>query len=109
MKTFDNLISNWARSDRDFMVDSEWNVLLIDHSQAFLSTNQLSAKPDQVPAIFDRRLMERLRSLQSEMLSMRFGRLLLDPQVRAILGRRDALVKLMEKLIAEKGESAVLF
>jgi hypothetical protein len=109
MKTFDNLISNWARSDRDFMVDSEWNVLLIDHSQAFLSTNQLNAKPDQVPAIFDRRLMERLRSLQPEMLSMRFGRLLLDPQVRAILGRRDALLTLMEKLIAEKGESAVLF
>src|SRR3990172_7214418 len=109
MKTFDNLISNWARSDGDFMVDSEWNVLLIDHSQAFLSTIELSANPDQVPAIFDKRLMERLRSLQSDMLSMRFGRLLLDPQVRAILGRRDALLTLMEKLVAEKGESAVLF
>lgn len=109
MKTFDNLISNWARSDGDFMVDSEWNVLLIDHSQAFLSTIELSANPDQVPEIFDRRLMERLRSLQSDMLSMRFGRLLLDPQVRAILGRRDALLTLMEKLVAEKGESAVLF
>jgi hypothetical protein len=109
MKTFDNLISNWARSDKDFMVDSEWNVLLIDHSQAFLSTNALNAKPDEVPAIFDRRLMERLRSLQSDMLAMRFGRVLLDPQVRAILGRRDALLTLMEKLIAEKGETAVLF
>lgn len=109
MKVFDNLISNWARSDRDFMVDPEWNVLLIDHSQAFLSTNELSAKPEQVPAIFDKRLMERLRSLQSDVLQMRFGRMLLDPQVRAILGRRDALLTLMEKLIAEKGESAVLF
>ncbi len=109
MKVFDNLISNWARTDRDFMVDSEWNVLLIDHSQAFLSTRELSAKPDQVPEIFDRRLMERLRSLQQDMLSMRFGRVLLDPQVRAILGRRDALLTLMEKRIAEKGETAVLF
>jgi hypothetical protein len=109
MKVFDNLISNSARSDKDFMVDSEWNVVLIDHSQAFLSTMDLSAKPNQVPEMFDKRLMERLRSLQSEFLAFRFGRLLLDPQVRAILGRRDALLTLMEKLIAEKGESAVLF
>jgi hypothetical protein len=43
------------------------------------------------------------------MLSMRFGRVLLEPQVRAILSRRDALLTLMEKLIAEKGEAAVLF
>lgn len=82
MKTFDNLISNWARSDKDFMVDAEWNVVLIDHSQAFLSTKELSLKPDQVPAIFDRGLMERLRSLQAETLSMRFGRVLLDPDPR---------------------------
>lgn len=109
MKIFDNLISNWARSDKDFLVDADWNVLLIDHSQAFLSTNELSQRPDQVPTIFDKRLMERLRSLQSDVLQMRFGRMLLDPQVRAILGRRDALLTLMEKLIAEKGESAVLF
>ncbi len=109
MKTFDNLISNWARSDRDFMVDGEWNVVLIDHSQAFLSTRELSSKPDQVPATFDKRLMERLRSLEADALSMRFGRVLLEPQVRAILGRRDALLALMDKLIAEKGESAVLF
>jgi len=109
MKVFDNLISNSARSDKDFLVDSEWNVVLIDHSQAFLSNMDLSAKPDQVPEMFDKRLMERLRSLQSDILSMRFARLLLDPQVRAILGRRDALLRLMEKLVAEKGESAVLF
>ncbi len=109
MKVFDNLISNWARSEKDFMVDPEWNVVLIDHSQAFLSTRELSAKPDQIPEIFDKRLMERLRSLQADALSMRFGRVLLDPQVRAILGRRDALLTLMEKAIAEKGEEAVLF
>jgi hypothetical protein len=109
MKIFDNLISNWARSDRDFMVDPEWNVLLIDHSQAFLSTRELSAKSEQIPEMFDKNLMERLRSLHSDTLSMRFARLLLDPQVRAILGRRDALLTLMEKLVAEKGESAVLF
>jgi hypothetical protein len=109
MNLFDNLISNWARSDRDFMVDSQWNVALIDHSQAFLSTRELSPRPDQIPRLFDRRLVEKMRSLQAEFLSMRFGRLLLEPQIRAILGRRDALLTLMEKLVAEKGESAVMF
>ena len=109
MKTFDNLISNWARSDKDFLVDADWNVVLIDHSQAFLSTNELSQNPTRFPRSSTNDLMERLRSLQSERSAMRFGRMLLDPQIRAILGRRDALLTLMEKLIAEKGESAVLF
>jgi hypothetical protein len=40
---------------------------------------------------------------------MRFGRVLLEPQIRAILARRDALLTLMAKLVAEKGEPAVLF
>ncbi|HEY7696949.1 MAG TPA: hypothetical protein VIE88_00965 [Vicinamibacteria bacterium] len=109
MKVFDNLISNWARSDRDFMVDPDWNVVLIDHSQAFLSTKELSARKDQIPELFDKQLVERLRSLQADFLSVRFGRVLLEPQIRAILARRDALLTLMEKLVSEKGEAAVLF
>ena len=34
---------------------------------------------------------------------------MLDPQIRAIILRRNALMRRVEKLVAEKGEEAVLF
>ncbi|HSF16717.1 MAG TPA: hypothetical protein VLK65_14305 [Vicinamibacteria bacterium] len=109
MKVFDNLISNWDRSDRDYLVDSGWGIVLIDHSQAFLSTNELSPNPDQIPERFDKRLVEEIRALEPDALRFKFGRLLMERQVDAILARRDVLLDRLEKLIAERGESAVVF
>ena len=109
MKVFDNLISNWDRSDRDYMVDSDWAIVLIDHSQAFLSTQELSPNPGQIPERFDKRLVERIRALEPDTLRVKFGRLLMERQVDAILARRDVLLGRLEKLIAERGESAVVF
>ncbi|MGH9324848.1 MAG: hypothetical protein ACRD3V_33820, partial [Vicinamibacteria bacterium] len=84
MKLFDNLISNWDRSEKNFLVDSDWRIVLIDHSQAFLSTRELSPKEEQLPSRFERRLVEELRRLEPEFLRFHFGRLLLDPQISAI-------------------------
>jgi hypothetical protein len=109
MKVFDNLISNWDRSPRNFLVDSNGSIILIDHSQAFLSTKELSPDPEQLPDRFDRRLMDQLRSLQPDYVRIRFGRLLLDSQITAVLARRDALLMRMKKLIVDRGEKAVIF
>ena len=63
----------------------------------------------KLPHIFDRQLVARLEELDLEYMQFRFGRLLLDPQIRAIILRRNALMRRVEKLVAEKGEEAVLF
>ena len=79
---------------------------LIDHSQAFLSSHYLEDDDEKLPNRFDRQLVARLEELDLEYMQFRFGRLLLDPQIRAIIMRRDALMRRIDKLVAEKGEEA---
>ena len=107
MKLFDSLISNGHRSSRDFMVDGQWNIVLIDHSQAFMSTQELDKDRDKLPTRFDRDLVEKMKAIESMSLEIRMDRLLLRQQVDAIAMRRDALVEHVEKAIAENGEAAV--
>ena len=38
---FDNLIANGDRGHTNILVDEQWNLVLIDHSQAFLSSHYL--------------------------------------------------------------------
>jgi hypothetical protein len=109
MKVFDNLISNWDRSAKNFLVDADWSIILIDHSQAFLSTRELSPNEDQLPSRFERRLVKELERLEPDYLKYRFGRLLLDPQITAISARRDGLLMRLRKLVADRGEDAVIF
>ncbi len=107
MKLFDCLISNGHRTDRDFMVDRKWNIALIDHSQAFTSTQELESDSKKLPARFDRDLVEKMEGIDTMSLEIRLDRLLLRQQVDAIAIRRDALAEYVEKAIAEKGEAAV--
>ena len=69
----------------------------------------LSPNPEQLPDRFDRQLVQELHSLNASYLRVKFGRLLLDPQIDAIAARRDMLLERMKQLIAERGEKAVLF
>lgn len=107
MRVFDILIGNWDRSPRNFMVDDEWNVVLIDHSQAFSSTHYLHEHMERMPPRFDRKLIERAKRWDVEYLSFRFGRLLLRPQVNAIIVRRDALLRYIDDLIKNRGAENV--
>jgi hypothetical protein len=109
MKFFDCLICNPDRHDGNMLVDADWNVILIDHSQCFLSDRHLEKNPDAIPMQFDRRLVKKLKYLGPASLRLHFHNYLMDSQVDAILARRDALMDHIEKLIAEKGEDAVLY
>lgn len=109
MKSFDCLICNPDRHPGNIIVDADWNVILIDHSQCFLSEQHLEKDPDAIPTQFDRRLVEKLKYLGPASLRLHFHNYLMDAQVDAILVRRDALLAHIEKLIAEKGEDAVLY
>ena len=109
MRLFDSLISNGDRNARNFMVDGKWNIVLIDHSQAFLSTEELESAVGKLPERFDRELVEKMRGVDSMSLELRFDRLLLRPQVEAIAARRDALLDYLEKAVAERGEASLFY
>ena len=109
MRVFDTVIGNWNRGQRNYMVDDEWNVVLIDHSQAFSSSHYLDEQLDKLPPRFDREQIESVKHWNVEYLSFRFGRLLLKPQVHAIIIRRDALLRYVDNLVENRGDENVWF
>jgi hypothetical protein len=118
MKMFDVLINNEDRNERNFFVCPDFHIILIDHSRAFITTDDMLKEPKKFPVFYDRKLVEKLKGLTRENLdaglkSVPFEegsiRLLKDSQIEAILKRRDALLAHLRKLIEERGEFAVLF
>jgi tetratricopeptide (TPR) repeat protein len=105
VKTFDNLIGNRDRHAVQILIDPTWGIVLIDHSRAFSSEEDLEDPPMQ----FDRRLIEKLRTLSKIGLQARLEGILVKKDIENILKRRDRLLALVEQLVAEKGEAAVFF
>jgi hypothetical protein len=109
MKMFDVLINNIDRNAQNFLVDTHHRIFLIDHSRAFTSGRKMLKDEDNLPNYFDRRLVEKMKSLTREELDADLDDLLMGSQVRDILKRRNALLEHLEKLIAERGQGQVLF
>ncbi len=110
MKMFDSLIRNDDRNAGNFLVDPDWHIILIDHSRAFIARKNLADGPNRLPVQFDRRLVERLRTLNREDLDKAMREILkMGGQIEAIIARRDALLYHLDELIKEKSEALVLF
>jgi hypothetical protein len=80
---------------------------MIDHSRAFRLHGQLKAEKDLVK--FSRKLVDNLRKLNEAGMMGKLGKYLTAPEIRAVLKRRDLILRRMEKLIAEKGEAEVMY
>jgi hypothetical protein len=106
MKMFDALLGTGEREGRDILIDGAGNLILIDHSRAFAPVGTLPPDP---PARADRLMVEKLRGLDRKRVEAVFKRLLDAEEIRSLLARRDLLIAHLDRLIAEKGEAAVLF
>jgi len=105
-RVFDNLIANIDRNAGNLLVDPEWNLILVDHSRAF--TNDMAMPFEKQMTRVDRPLFEKLRTLDFPTLKARLGQWVLgDGAIRALLKRRDRIVRQLEALAAEKGEAQV--
>jgi len=105
MKMFDYLIGNRDRNSQNILIDPNDEVILVDHLGSFSGGHDLA----QLPLRFDRRLLAKLRELSRDELQIHLKRILSAEEIENILARRDALLSHIEKLVAEKGEAAVIF
>ena len=80
---------------------------IIDHTRAFRSDPEL--RTPQLLERCERAFFAGLRRLTREELTKAVGDNLLQPEVDAVLARRDRIVKLFEDKIAKVGEAAVLY
>ncbi len=117
-RAFDNLIANEDRHQNQFLITEDWRILLIDHSRSFRTSKKFTKN-----LIYDEnyhegpRLMKQLpRTLVDKMKSLNFdiireitGEYLKDDEIEAVLIRRDLIIDWINKRIEEMGEEAVLY
>jgi hypothetical protein len=106
-RMFDNLIYNTDRHLNNLRITEDWKIRLIDHSRTFRPFDQLK-DPKQLNR-FSRALLEKMEQLDQPLLQEHLGKYLSPYQIQGLLKRRDAMVALSKKLIAEKGAGAVLY
>jgi hypothetical protein len=103
MKLFDQLIGNIDRNQGNLLYDSEYHLILIDHSRAFTSRKNL-ANIASVSKI-DREFWDRIMGLTEEQLQATLGPWLGKSELKAVLARRDAMKANIDKLVAQRGEA----
>jgi hypothetical protein len=104
MQMFDNLIRNIDRNAGNILIGRPGDLILIDHSRAFITDTKLQNKMERV----DADLWERMQMLTRENLARALGAWLDEAAITAIIARRDAMAAEVDKLIAKKGRALVL-
>jgi len=107
MLLFDNLIYNTDRNLGNILLTKDFEVRLIDHSRSFRPFGGL--KPNNGLTRFSRTLLAGLEKLERQDLQKKTGKYLSGRQITFLLQRRDAILALAKKTVAEKGEAAVLY
>jgi len=96
-----------AKNIRNVLSDPTFRVYAVDFSRAFVNYSDLRAEKELLR--FSRQALERLRALDRSTLDEKLGRWLNGRQIAAMLKRRDKILALAERLVAEKGEGNVLY
>ena len=96
MRLFDELIANTDRNLGNMIYTKDWRLWPIDHTRAFRKHTDLK-RPGFVSRC-DRTVFERLKALDRDTLRRELGQYLDDGQIKALLARRDLIVKKLEGL-----------
>ena len=104
MQMFDNLIGNIDRNAGNILIDQVNNVILIDHSRAFITKQDLPWKFQRV----DAELWRAMQALTAEQLTAALGEWLDAGAIRAMIGRRDKMAAAVGKLVAKHGADATI-
>jgi hypothetical protein len=107
VQLFDNLIYNIDRHSNNIYITKDWNVILIDHSRAFRTFNELRAETEL--RRFSKSLLAALEKLDRATVQKKMSKYLDGPQIEALFARRDAILARARRLVQEQGEAAVLF
>jgi hypothetical protein len=118
MRAFDSLIGNEDRTQENIRYAENWRMILIDHSRSFRSsrkyTNRLmygknGVKEEQLFRKLPREFVERVKDLSFETIQNAVGDYLTKKEIDAVLKRKLLLLKEIDEMIREQGESEVLY
>ncbi len=117
-RAFDNLIANVDRHQNQYLITEDWRMILIDHSRSFRTTKQYTTKliydekykeGSRIMKELPREFIEKLKSLDYEVIKNVAGEYLTDKEIEAVLMRKDLIIDWINKKIEELGEDKVLY
>jgi hypothetical protein len=107
MRVFASLTRDTDRNLGNVLITPQWKVMMIDFTRAFRLQAVLASEKDLAKC--DRTVLAKLSELTKESIKKAVGDYLTGSEIDAVLKRRDLLVAHFNKMVAEKGEAAVLF
>jgi hypothetical protein len=122
-RAFDSLIANEDRTQQNVRYTEDWRTILIDHSRSFRTSRESSTSllfgkngtrkgPDGRPFLIRRlpkAFFEALEWLTFDGIRNAMGPVLTEKEIRAVLSRRDLLVREIREMAAEQGSERVLY
>jgi hypothetical protein len=107
VRVFTQLVFDMDRNLTNLLIGPQWQLYMIDFTRAFRLHQQLKNEKDLVKC--DRHLLNDLRKLDASQVDQALKPYLTKSEIKAIMVRRDKIVSHFEKLIAQKGETEVLY
>lgn len=106
LRMFDQLSGNIDRNQGNLLYDSEYHIILIDHSRALREVVDLNRfhKYSRV----DPELWERMQALTMEAMQPTLGKWISKGMLYAVLDRRERMKKEIDKRLAAEGPSVWL-
>jgi hypothetical protein len=89
------------------LIGQQWQIWRVDFSRAFRLNKEPKNPKDLVRC--DRQLLEKLKALDSNALSEKTNRYLTKDEIKAVMARREKIVAHFQTMIAQQGESEVLY
>jgi len=103
VRVFDNLIFNFDRNLGNLLVGPDWKLYMIDHTRSFKTFSELRSPGGMTRMSVS--LVEALRRLDRTTVKERCGRYLTGPEIETMFDRRDKILNVYSRLVAEKGSS----
>ena len=107
VRVLDQLVYDNDPNLTNVLIGENWKIWRVDFTRAFRLSKDLRDPKDVEHC--DRQLLEKLKALDGNELAEKTKGYLTKDEVKAVMARRDKIVDLLQKLIAEKGESEVLY
>jgi len=104
MILFDNLICNTDRNAGNILIGQPGELILIDHSRAFIGDKKLQHKLERV----DGELWDRITTVKPEDLTRVLGPWIDRKAIDAMLERRRRMIGDVDKLVKKKGRAFVI-
>ena len=104
---FSQLLYDTDPNLTNLLITEDWKIYMIDFSRAFRLQHDLDNPKDLERC--DRQLLEKLRQLDLSVVEQKTKGHLNKSEVRALMARRDKILAYFQQLIAQKGESEVLY